>query len=353
MTTPLQSLVDCGTKLWLDSVDPEFVRDSLDYGATGATSNPVIISDLIQTGRFDAELADLIDKGLEDEQIAWELTDGLVRNAQEAFAPVHAKTHGDDGYVSFELDPLLEDADCPLSLEERTARYMELGKRWSAGHANRMIKVPGTPAGLASLEDLVAAGVTVNVTLLFTERQYTTARDAVWRGAQQRDSRDGLKSVYSIFISRIDVYTKKQVPSLSDAAQGAVGTVNAKRLWNLNQAFWADKQLPLRQEIIFASTGTKDPHDPPDKYISALAGSDIQTNPPATNATIQEMPGKSFTPTVGEMPPAQVLAEIDEKVDYQKMEEALMEEGVKKFADPQKALLALIAEKRVALQAAS
>src|SRR5690606_13166723 len=122
---------------------------------------------------------------------------------------------------------------------------------------------------------LVASGVTVNVTLTFSERQYEAARDAVWRGAQRRDSLEDFKSVYSIFISRIDVYTEEHVPQLSPAAQGQVGIVNAKRIWQMNQQFWADKNLPLQQEIIFASTGTKKPEDPADKYVTAMAGADI------------------------------------------------------------------------------
>ena len=352
MPTPLETLVACGTKLWLDSVDPEFVRQSRDYGATGATSNPVIISDLIKTGRFDDPLRELIEQGRDDEAIAWQLTDSLVRQAQEVFQKVYEETNGDDGYVSFELDPLLEAADCPLNTEERTSRYIELGKQWSAGHRNRMIKVPATPAGLNALEELAAVGVTLNVTLLFTQRQYQLARDAVWRGAQKRDSRDRFKSVYSIFISRIDVYTKQHLPDLSEAAQGEVGIVNAKRLWKNNEEFWKDKNLPLNQEFIFASTGTKDPNDSPDKYVIALAGSDIQTNPPATNETIQQIEGKVYTRTIDQFPPQQVLDEIDAQVDFGKLEEVLMEEGLKKFADPQKALLALIAEKRSVLQAA-
>jgi transaldolase len=350
MPTPLETLVACGTKLWLDSVDPEFVRQSRDYGATGATSNPAIISDLIKTGRFDDPLRELIEQGLDDEAIAWQLTDRLVRQAQEVYQTVNEQTNGDDGYVSFELDPLLEAADCPLSTEERTARYIELGKHWAAGHSNRMIKVPGTPAGLNALEELAAAGVTLNVTLLFTQRQYHLARDAVWRGAQKRDSLDTFKSVYSIFISRIDVYTKQHLPELSEAAQGEVGIVNAKRLWQDNEEFWSDKNLPLKQEFIFASTGTKDPNDPPDKYIGALTGSDIQTNPPATNAALQAMEGKVFTRTIDQFPPQEVLDEIDAQVDFDKLEDLLMEEGLKKFADPQKALLALIAEKLAVLQ---
>src|SRR5205085_7926127 len=139
--------------------------------------------------------------------------------------------------------------------------------KWSAGHKNRMIKVPATTAGLDSLEELAAAGVTLNVTLCFSERQYTAARDAIWRGAQRRkDGLDNFKSVYSIFISRVDVYTEKHVPTLSPAAQGMVGIVNAKRMWRDNQQFWKDKKLRLQQEIIFASTGTKKKSDPPDKY---------------------------------------------------------------------------------------
>ena len=346
MPTPLETLVSAGTKLWLDSIDPDLVVANRSFGATGATSNPIIISDLLKTGRFDFQILQLVERGLSDSDIAWEMTDRLVKQAQEVFADVHASTRGDDGYVSFELDPLLEAADCPLNVEQKAARYIELGKQWARGHANRMIKVPGTPAGRAALEERAAAGVTLNVTLLFTRRQYEAARDAVWRGAQRRKTLDGFKSVYSIFVSRIDVYTKKHVPDLSPAAQGLVGIVNAQRLWQENQQFWSDKCLALKQEFIFASTGTKDPADAPDKYVDALAGSDIQTNPPATNAAVQQLVGKVFTRKVDRLPPAEILSEIDQKVDFAKLETVLMEEGLAKFADPFKALLALIATKR-------
>lgn len=348
--TPLQSLVATGTKLWLDSVDPEEVKANRAFGATGATSNPIIIADLIKTGRFDDWLTKLIREGNNDESLAWSLTDHLVRDAQQVFFPVWEQTKGDDGYVSFELDPLLEDRSCNLSVEERKARYIELGKKWSQGHKNRMIKVPATPAGLSALEDLAAHGITLNVTLIFGEDQYHSAREAIWRGAQRRPG--GLthfKSVYSIFVSRLDVYTEKHVPSLSPAAQGQVGIVNAKRIWKLNKEFWADKKLSLKQEMIFASTGTKKPDDPPWKYVEAFAGDGIETNPPATNHAVQKS-GRTLTRQVDKLPPPQVLKEIEEKVNMKHLEETLMEEGLKKFADPQKALLKLIAEKRGALQ---
>lgn len=346
MASPIQSLIATGTKVWLDSVDPDLVRLNAKRGITGATSNPIIIADLVKTGRFDDELQQLMSgKKLSDENVAWQLTDKFVRDAQEVFRPIWNSTQGDDGYVSFELDPLLEDPQAAMSHSDRVARYIELGCEWSKGHDNRMIKVPATEAGLAALEELAAAGVSINVTLIFTMRQYEAAREAVWRGAQRRSALEKFKSVYSIFISRVDVYTDKHVPELSAAAQGQVGIVGVKRIWRANQEFWSKHPTPLKQEIVFASTGTKKPDDPPWKYVAALAGSDIQTNPPATNDAV-ESSGLTFHRTIDELPPQQVLAEIDAKVDQQKLEDTLMREGVAKFADPQKSLLKLLAEKR-------
>jgi transaldolase len=350
MANPLQQLVALGTKLWLDSVDPDEVVRNRAWGATGATSNPIIIADLIKTGRFDKQLDGMIRDGLDDEAIAWQMDDQLVQNAMNVFLPVWEQTKGNDGYVSFELDPLLEDPKVNMPVAERTRHYIELGKKWAAGRKNRMIKVPATEGGIGALEELVAAGVTINVTLVFSERQYIAARDATWRGAQRRATRDAFKTVYSIFVSRLDVYTEKHAPTLSPAAQGMVGIVNAKRIWQHNQKFWADKKLPLQQEMIFASTGTKKPEDPPWKYVEAFAGSDIETNPPATNHAVNES-GRTLSRHIEEMPSAEILAEIDKKVDMKHLEQVLMEEGVKKFCDPQHALLQLIAKKRKELQA--
>ena len=352
MSQSIKSLIASGTKLWLDSVDPTLVEENYALGATGATSNPVIIADLLKSGRFDSEMEQFIREGKDDETIAWALTDMLVQKAQQVFLPVWQDTKGDDGYVSFELNPLLEDPALGPPHAERVQAYVDLGTSWSAGHSNRMIKVPATPAGLDAIEELVARGVTLNVTLIFSADQYRAARDAAWRGAQKRGQLDEFKSVYSIFVSRIDVYTEKHVPALGNEAQGQVGIVNAKRIWNENQQFWADKGLPLRQEIIFASTGTKKPEDAPWKYVAAFAGSDIETNPPQTNDAVAAS-GLEFNSAVEQMPPQLVLDEIDAQVDFGQMERVLMEEGIVKFADPQKALLEQIANKRQQISAAS
>ncbi len=350
MTDSLKTLIDSGTKLWLDSIDPDLVTSNREAGATGATSNPIIVSDLIKSGRFDGQLEELAGQGMDDSAIAWQMTDTLVKNAQAVFLPVWEETKGNDGYVSFEVDPLLEDGELNMPHEARVANYISLGTQWAEGHQNRMIKVPATPAGIEALEEMVARGLTINLTLIFTMEQYRQGREAIWRGAQRRSSLEGFKSVYSIFVSRLDVFTDQKYPQLSDAAQGQVGILNAKRIWAENQEYWSDKGLDLEQEIIFASTGTKKPEDSPWKYIDALAGSDIQTNPPKTNEAIAES-GHQFAGNLDKEIDAAVASEIDSVVDFDLLYETLISEGLAKFADPQKGLLATIAEKRAALSA--
>jgi len=359
MSAALQSLIRCGTKLYLDSVLPEEVDKNLAWGAVGATSNPAIIAGIVDQGAMDDVIESLIndsDHDYDDGDIAWELTDRLVNDAQAKFLKIHDATGGNAGWVSFELDPLLEDpkghsgSSEPMSDTDRTQQYIELGKRWSAGNINRMIKVPATPAGIAALEELAAAGITLNVTLIFTADQYRQARNAIWRGAQRLKSTAGFKSVYSIFVSRIDVYTQQHLPQLSSAAQGMVGILNAKRIWAENKAFWADKGLPLDQELIFASTGVKDPSLPAWKYVEALAGSDIQTNPPETNDAVAAS-NQEFSRSVDTLPDQSVQDEIDAAVDVDHLHRTLMSEGVAKFVKPQRALLEVVRKKRHAIAA--
>ena len=352
MSKSLKSLIDSGTKLWLDSIDPDLVQENFDLGATGATSNPIIVANLIKTGRFDEQIANRLQGGDDDSAIAWSMTDELVNQAQSVFTSVWEGSAGNDGYVSFEVDPLLEDPEANIPHADRVAAYIEQAKKWSEGHTNRMIKVPATDAGLDALEEIAAAGIPLNVTLIFTDDQYIRARDAVWAGAQRHGDLTKFKSVYSIFVSRIDVYTEKNCPDLLPAAQGEVGIVNAKRIWELNEEFWGDKECALDQEIIFASTGTKKPEDPAWKYVSALAGSDIQTNPPATNQAVADNDSLEFSRQVDVFPSEELLNSIDANVDFKHMHETLMREGIAKFAQPQKELIALVGEKRASLAGA-
>src|SRR5687767_12722644 len=223
----LKSLTQTGTKLWLDSVDPELVDKNIKLGATGATSNPINLSRPAKTGPVRRIKEAFFRKGKDECQVAWAMTDYLVSDAQDKFQDINDSTAGDDGYVSFELDPLIEDRERNIPHDKRVKMYQELGKLWGKGYMNRMIKVPATAAGLDALEELAAAGLALNVTLIFSERQWRKAVENVWKGAQRR--KNGLKrfkSVYSIFVSRVDVYTEGAVPDLSPEAQGQVGVVN-------------------------------------------------------------------------------------------------------------------------------
>ncbi len=181
-----------------------------------------------------------------------------------------------------------------------------------------MIKVPATPAGLDALEDLCAAGISLNVTLIFTSRQYQIARDNVL-GMRRRKIARSIQKRLQYFVSRLDQYSEKHLPKLSSAAQGESGILNAKRIWRENQDFWANKKTPLQQEMIFASTGEKSAKLDPWKYVAAFAGSDIETNPPATNDATQAS-GKTFTRAVDQNAGRGRAAEIDSHVDFEHLE---------------------------------
>src|SRR3954451_12158737 len=130
----LKALVATGTKVWSDSVDPDVIKTARAKGITGATSNPIIIADIIKKGGLDQRISQLIEQeGSDDASIAWTLDDELVKAAQKEFMPVWEQTKGNDGYVSFELDPLIEDPNGNIPHAERVRRYTELGKKWAAG----------------------------------------------------------------------------------------------------------------------------------------------------------------------------------------------------------------------------
>ena len=138
----IQSLVASGSKVWIDSIDPKLVQRDRARGITGATSNPVIVADLIDTGLLDQEIEAAIHRGQSDHDIAWNMTDLLVRRAEEQFMPVWEKTGGNDGYVSFELDPLLEDPDADLPVATAGGAIYRVGQEWAAGQRTASSRCP-------------------------------------------------------------------------------------------------------------------------------------------------------------------------------------------------------------------
>ncbi len=339
----LGSLREAGSKLWLDSIDPLRVGQARALGLTGAASNPTIICELAASGRFDDLIASLAAKAPLDDELAWRFADRLAHQAEELLLPIWRATGGDDGHVSLELDPLLEDPAEAFPHQARVERYVELARRWSRALPNRLIKLPATPAGLDALEEVVAAGVNVNVTLIFTPRQQRRACEAVWRGALRRASLAGLKSVYSVFVSRLDLHA----PSLpiSPAARRLFAAALARRIWAESRGYWAERTTPLAQEVVFASTGVKRACDAPWRHVEELSGGDILTLPPETLEAIAAC-NRCFPREVERRCAVELRAEL-EAVDLDAVEAALLEAGVRRFVEPQRRLLQLVHDLRI------
>ena len=251
---------------------------------------------------------------------------------------------GNDGYVSFEVDPLLEDVTNLPPREQAVKRYIELGKKWAAGHKNRMIKGAGHGVWPCGAGRTCGGGITLNVTLIFSERQYKSARDAVRRGAATQERAVGIEERLQHFrVARRCVHGKT-CADFEPRGSGDGRACERKAALEAQSGVLEGQGLAAAAGDYFRFDGNKKPTDPPDKYVEALAGSDIQTNPPATNVAVEKL-NKQYTRKVDQMPADAPVAEIDAKVDVKKMEDTLMQEGTVKFADPQKALLKSIADK--------
>ncbi len=285
-----QELHDLGQSLWLDNI----TRDLLDNGTlkryidelsiTGLTSNPTIFEHAISNSKsYDAEIGRLVSKGLSGEEVFFELALQDLTRAADLFASAHQRTAGNDGFVSLEVSPLLA-YDAERSATAATA----LHKR--ADRPNLFIKIPGTKEGNLAIEESIAAGVAINVTLLFSREHYLASADAYMRGLERRLAAGlspDVRSVASVFLSRWDGATIEKVPdSLRDKLGIAVGQqvykayrdVLASDRWQRLSNFGARPQ-----RLLFASTGTKDPKASDVLYIGALAAPNtIDTMPEKT-----------------------------------------------------------------------
>lgn len=285
-----QKLHDAGQSLWLDNIHRELLTSGTlkryisELAVTGLTSNPSIFEHAIaDTSDYDETLMSHAGKGLDPEQVFFELALEDITAAADVFRPIHLSTDGVDGFVSLEVSPALAD-DTEGTVAE-AKRLHGLAKR-----SNLFIKIPGTPAGLLAIEQTIAAGIPVNVTLLFSTEHYLAAAEAYAKGIARRikAGRDpNIASVASLFISRWDVAVKDKVPDeLKDQLGIAIGT----QCYAAYRGFLASERwerLRLKgarpQRLLFASTGTKNPARPDTYYISALAAPDtVDTMPEKT-----------------------------------------------------------------------
>jgi transaldolase len=278
-----------GQSLWLDNItrgmldNGEIQRYIDTHSVTGLTSNPSIFDGAIATGAYDESILNMSRQGLSSDEVFFDLAIADLQRAADLFKPVHESTDGVDGWVSLEVSPLLA---------YDTAKTVEAAK-WvhsRADRANLFVKIPGTPEGLPAIEECIASGVPVNVTLLFDADQYCAAADAYLRGIERRVATGldpAVGCVASVFISRWDAAVANAVPEgLKNELGLAVGretyrayhdVMESSRFQNL------ENSGARTQRLLWASTKTKDPAAPDTLYVQGLAAPfTINTMPNAT-----------------------------------------------------------------------
>ncbi len=284
-------LHEAGQSIWLDNITRDLLTsgtlaryvDELDV--TGLTSNPTIFDQAIEsTDAYDETIRTRLGEGLVGEELFFELALEDLRAAAAAFRPIHERTGGVDGWVSLEVSPLLA-----YDAESTIAAAKELFAR--AGVPNLFIKIPGTPEGLAAIEESIFAGIPVNVTLLFLREQYLAQAEAYARAIERRLEAGldpAVGSVASLFVSRWDVAVKGELPA---ELENRLGIAVAKRTYAayrelLDSPRWQRLETAgaRPQRLLFASTGTKDPRAADVLYVSALAA----------RQTINTMPEKTL-----------------------------------------------------------
>ena len=357
-----RELHDAGQSLWLDSITRELVTQGTlkryidELSVTGLTSNPTIFDKALQGGGdYDDQISSLLEAGKSGEDLFFELAIEDLRGAADLFAPVHGRTAGVDGWVSLEVSPVIA-YDAPSTIEAASTLHE------AADRSNLFIKIPGTPQGLEAIEESIASGISINVTLLFSTEQYLAQAEAYMRGLERRveaGQDPNVGSVGSLFVSRWDVAVADQVPDELKNRLGVAVTTEAYAAYrDLHES---DRWLRLvnegarRQRMLFASTGTKDPAVPKTKYVEELAA-------PATVNTMPEATLLAFAEdgTVGGMlrrdggDSATVLKEFESAgVDVGALGLQLQQEGAKKFEDSWTDLLEVISSKSEAVAAAS
>ncbi len=325
----------------------------------GVTSNPTIFEKALSAGGwYDEQLRSALERNNDPKEIFLELAVEDVRRACDLLLPAWERTGGVDGYVSLEVDPALA-YDREATYEE-AMRLHELGDR-----PNLYVKIPGTEPGLGAIEDCIAAGRSINVTLIFSLERHASVADAYIRGVERLVSGGGdpskVVSVASFFVSRVDTETDRRLTELgrSDLA-GRLAVANAKLAYrNYLDVFAGGRWDALAavgarpQRCLWASTSTKNPAYRDVLYVEELIGPEtVNTMPAETIAAFQDH-GVVRDTLAQDVDVAEALLEdlAAVGVDYDDVVATLESEGVQKFADSFTALLTGIDAKRAVLVA--
>jgi transaldolase len=358
--TPLRLLSALGQSVWIDFLSRESNRDGHlqrlieEDSVVGATSNPSIFQKAMASGEAYEEQLRKLDAALQIKDVFWRLAEQDIKDACDLFRPIWDGGAGRDGYVSLEVDPGL--AYDTLATYREAMRLHEVVDR-----ANLMVKIPATKPGLAAIEDVIAKGRSINVTLIFSLRRYEEVAESYVRGLERLVAEGGdptaVASVASFFVSRIDTETDKRLDELGsrDELKGKLAIANAKLAYQRYKAIFAgprweylESKGATPQRVLWASTSVKNPAYRDTMYVEELIGADtVNTMPEETVRDFQDH-GRPRARLESELDLARgVFVELAEAgIDYDDVTDTLEREGVEKFAAAFAELLGALEQKR-------
>jgi transaldolase len=346
MTSAIARLNDHGQSPWYDNLARPLLSGGglqslvTDDGIRGVTSNPTILDKAIGAGEgYDDALAAAAAAGASIEDTYWDVVIDDIRAAADLLRPVHDALDGSDGFVSLEVSPVLAHDTAGTIAAARTL-FTRVDR------PNVMIKIPGTMAGIPAIEEAIADGINVNVTLIFSVKRHDLVIDAYLKGLERLAETGGdlpkVSSVASFFVSRVDTETDQRLPDGSPL-RGKAAVANAKLAYELFRARFSGARWAALaaagarlQRPLWASTSTKNPEYSPTLYIDELIGPDtVNTLAPASIEALQRGEGDQRPGTVeeGVAEAHQVMADLAAAgVDFDDVTETLEREGVESFA---------------------
>jgi transaldolase len=363
----LHELNEQGQSVWFDTLSRDLVQTGelkrmMDEDAvTGVTSNPTIFQKaLAQGSAYDEQMKELLSETDDPTEIFFRLALDDIRDACDVLRPAFDATDGNDGFVSMEVEPGIA-FDTERSFEQAIWIHEQVDK------PNLMVKIPGTMAGLPAIEDCIARGRSINITLIFSLERYTAVVEAYLRGLERLVASGGnptsVASVASFFVSRVDTETDKRLEALGHKAlQGRLAIANAKLAYQHYLETFAGPRWEFlagkgarKQRCLWASTSTKNPVYRDVMYVEDLIGPEtINTMPLETIEAFQDHGEvRADTVTKGVKKARALLDDLREAgIDYDDVTETLEQEGVQKFADSFDEIMDSIRAKRGALAAA-
>jgi transaldolase len=363
--TPLKQLAEQGQSVWIDYLSRKFLHDGdlaglVRDGVVGVTSNPTIFQGAIAEGdAYDDQIREMSATESEPKEIFIALAREDIRAACDVLRPVWDGGSGKDGWVSLEVDPnLAHDTQGTIDEAKRLHALVE--------KPNLLIKIPATREGLPAIEETIAAGIPVNVTLIFSLERHREVAEAYVRGLQRLVESGGdpskIASVASFFVSRVDTEADKRLDEAGghDELKGTLAIANAKLAYATYEDIFSGpgwEKLAAAgatpQRCLWASTSTKNPAYRDVLYVEELIGfNTVNTMPAETIAAFQDHGVVADTLTQGLDEAAALLEELAAAgVDYDDVVETLEREGVEKFSDSFRQLREGIDAKRAALVA--